>query len=122
MSSSCMIATPRIGELSDFLAGLRQSGFLEVTVTGTGEDTLRAMRDEAPGFVIVDEGLSDFAPLELVMEIIRANALINTAVVSSMSPEEFHDASEGLGVLAPVPTTPTREDGIELAQTFARFA
>lgn len=121
MSSNCMIATPRIEEITDFLGGLRESGTVEVTVIGTGEDALSAIKNEAPSFVVVDEGLSDYAPLDLVMEIIKANALINTTVVSSLSPREFHDASEGLGVLTSLPPQPSREDGIELALTFARF-
>ena len=48
-------------------------------------------------------------------------ALINLAVVSSLSGEEFHEASEGLGILAQVPPEPTAADGKMLADVFRRF-
>jgi len=40
----------------------------------------------------------------LVREIISANAMVNTAVVSPLCDADFHDKSEGLGVLCRLPT------------------
>ncbi len=33
----------------------------------------------------------------------QVNALVNTAVVTAMAEEEFHEAGEGLGILALLP-------------------
>jgi hypothetical protein len=38
------------------------------------------------------------------------NAFIQTAVVSRLSHDAFHEASEGLGVLAQLPPAPGRDD------------
>jgi hypothetical protein len=35
--------------------------------------------------------------------ILRANAMVHTAVISSLEEEEFHDAVEGFGVLLRIP-------------------
>jgi hypothetical protein len=44
--------------------------------------------------------------LELVQKLLMVNAMVNTAVVSPLSEAEFHDASEGLGVLGRLPGEP----------------
>ena len=42
------------------------------------------------------------------------NAMVNTAVVSPLSDEEFHEASEGLGILGRLPNEPGMSDAVEL--------
>ena len=42
------------------------------------------------------------------------NAMVNTAVVSPLSDEEFHEASEGLGILGRLPNEPGMNDAGEL--------
>ena len=64
------------------------------------------MRAEAPHLVIVDSEVPDTDPLGLVREIIRANAMVNTAVMSALSDDEFHEAAEGFGILCRLPLDP----------------
>ena len=40
------------------------------------------------------------------------------AVISSLSPDEFHHLSEGLGVLAKLPPLPGRQDALDLADAW----
>jgi hypothetical protein len=56
----------------------------------------------------------------LVREIISANAMVNTAVVSALSEEDFHDKSEGLGVLCRLPIVPGCNDSEALLQKLRR--
>lgn len=42
------------------------------------------------------------------------NAMVNTAVVSPLSDEEFHEASEGLGILVRLPLEPGADEACEL--------
>ena len=44
----------------------------------------------------------------------RVNALVHTAVVTDMAEEAFHDAMEGLGILASLPTEPGAYDASRL--------
>jgi hypothetical protein len=53
--------------------------------------------------VIVDEALGDMSGLGLVRRLLGVNALINTVLVSTESPEDFHEHTEGLGILMPLP-------------------
>ena len=47
---------------------------------------------------------------QAVIDIMRVNALVHTAVVSDMPEDVFPDVMEGLGILASLPTTPTADD------------
>ncbi len=116
-----VVATTRASELENFLAPLKELPEAELLLVENGADTLAKVKDLAPKFVIVDENLSDFEPLPLVTEIMKINAMVNTAVFSSMSDKDFHDYSEGLGVLAPIAPAAGKEDGIKLKELFARF-
>ncbi|MEW6265259.1 MAG: response regulator [Thermodesulfobacteriota bacterium] len=61
----------------------------------------------APHLVVADDELEDMSGLELVRRLIERNVFINTALVSSWSEPEFHEKTEGLGLLARVPPQPS---------------
>lgn len=116
-----LIVTPRSIALEEFLTPLSELPEAKIIVAETGATALEMIKTHTPSFAIIDEGLSDFEPLPLVTEIMKINAMINTAVFSSMTAKEFHDFSEGLGVLAPIPPNAGKEDGIKLKELFTRF-
>ncbi|MFH1914204.1 MAG: hypothetical protein ABIK45_08010 [Pseudomonadota bacterium] len=116
-----VIASPRGQELGPFLAPLKHLKGCELVFAPTGSATLEIVRAGAPSFVIIDQGLPDADPLKLVTDIMMVNAMVNTAVVSPLSEEEFHEASEGLGILAAIPPAPDTSDGKRVAEIFSRF-
>jgi DNA-binding response OmpR family regulator len=105
--------------MSALMEGLEAGGVTTTTVAN-GESALEAVKKDAPELVVIDEGLPDFKPLDLVVKVIMTNALANTAVISSMPDKEFHDKSEGFGVLRALAGSPSREDGEELAAHLVR--
>lgn len=117
-----VVATNRPDELTSFLGPLRAMAEARVALAGDGAAALELVRAEAPDFVIVDEGLADMRPFDLVLEIMKINAMINTVAMSALSDEDFHEASEGLGILACVPLSPDEADGARLAEKLASFA
>lgn len=121
MTLSCIVATSREAELVDLMAGLRAKG-AAVAVVPDGRSVLDAVKEYGPKLVIIDEGLPDAEPLPLVMEVVMANALTHTAVISSLPDSEFHDKSEGLGVLCALPLSPCRADGEALVRQVERIA
>ena len=50
------------------------------------------------------------------------NAMVNTAVVTAMDEEEFHEASEGLGVLSSLPQEPGADAAKGLLDRLASVA
>ena len=65
--------------------------------------------------MIVDSGVTDTDPLDLVREIISANAMVNTAVVSALPDQEFHNTGEGLGILCRLPLEPGKKEARDFA-------
>jgi len=119
MPISCILVTQRASEMGDFRKGLGAGGAAVETVPD-GETALSVVKRDAPDLVVIDEGLSDFEPLPLVVKVIMANALANTAVITSMADKEFHDKSEGFGVLRALPLTPSEQDGKDLVAQVVR--
>lgn len=104
-----IVATTTMAGLEGFTKGLMDSG-AEVAHARSGMAALEMARVRAPVLVVVDGALADFRPAELVSELARVNAVINTAVMSMLPPDQFHDALEGLGVLAQIPSHPGEAD------------
>ena len=60
--------------------------------------------------VVADELLENMTGLELIKKLVMGNPMLNCAVVSSLSPEDFHEKSEGLGILMQLPIKPKEKD------------
>ena len=110
-----LLVSTRGKELSNFIEGLQAAGG-EVRLV---ESTSGALHDAAslkPDIVIADEKMKEDSPLALVGKLLKVNAMINTAVISSMSEKDFHEKSEGLGVVTQLPMNPLKSDGKALAE------
>ncbi len=85
-------------------------------------DSVAAARAAAFGLVdliIIDEVLEGQSGLDVAKDMIRVNALAQLALVSDLSPEDFHEASEGLGVLASLPPHPDEKNAEQLLKALA---
>ncbi|MDY6830353.1 MAG: hypothetical protein SWC96_00685 [Thermodesulfobacteriota bacterium] len=56
--------------------------------------------------VVVDERVEGADGLECIKTMVTRNPFLNCAAVGTRSPEDFHEASEGLGVLMQIPPVP----------------
>lgn len=108
--------TTRPKEIADFLVELAGASQAEVEVETSGAGALERIKTDLPRLVVIDKGLPDFEPLKLVLEIMMVSAMTLTAVVTDMSEDDFHEASEGYGVLKALPVNPGSGDGRELAE------
>jgi hypothetical protein len=101
------IVTCRVAQLAAFRAGLenrnaRIEGFSDAW------SLLKAARTRTWNLVIVD-GLQ--VPFHAFLEdLLEINASLNTAVLTDLDPEAFHEAAEGLGILCALPSSPTALD------------
>jgi len=78
-----------------------------VLATATsGNDALRMALEKPCDLVLVDEMLVDMTGLEFVAKLVSRDPTINCALISSLDDGEFHQASEGLGILATLPPYP----------------
>ena len=94
--------------------GLASDPEVRLEQVSSGEAALGAVRTDSPHLVIIDSPLPDMEPLHVVQKLLMVNAMVNTAVVSPLSDEEFHKRSEGLGILAHLPLIPGKSHATEL--------
>jgi DNA-binding response OmpR family regulator len=111
-----LLASARAGALSDFVAGFVGQG-VRLELCPSGENAVAQARAERPDLVVIDEDLPDLGPGRLVIELLQIDAAIDTAVLSALADDQFHERTEGLGILARVPRNPTRADAAALLAT-----
>jgi DNA-binding NarL/FixJ family response regulator len=109
-----LLVTARQKIIHPFAEGLASSPEVHLEQLGSGAEALSAVRSHPPHLVIIDSELPDMGPLSLVQELLMVNAMVNTAVVSPLSDQEFHEASEGLGIMASLPLMPGKQAAAEL--------
>jgi len=104
--------------LSSALSGQED---IELDVSPSGEKALAMLSSKAVDLVVADEDLGDMTALELSSRLLKINPMINCAVVSSLPPEEFHEASEGLGIMTQLPKQPGVKDAEDLIKTLKQI-
>jgi len=117
MMFKLLLVSREIDSLSRLLSALRGQGDIELEGSTSGQEALAMLANKGVDLVIVDEDLGDMTALEFARKLLKINAMINCAVVSSLTHEEFHEASEGLGIMAQLPNQPGRMDAENLIKT-----
>ena len=108
-----LLITPHKDHFIDLAAGIpSQAG--RADWAATGRQALERLQNKTVDLVVVDEDLGDMPGLKFVEQLVSVNPLINCALVSSLSKEEYHEASEGLGILMQLPPKSSAEDGARL--------
>ncbi|HHB75506.1 MAG TPA: response regulator [Desulfobulbus sp.] len=113
-----LLVSPRAEELADFTATLAAQPDITLKQVDTGREMLKFIQEKSPHLVILDQEIKDGDSLELVNEILRINAMINTTMITYMDAASWHEKSEGLGMMPPVPNPPAAEDAIALLNNF----
>ncbi len=90
-------------ELTDELAG---NGAAEITRAASLQEAMDALSAATPDLVIIDEEVNGTPGLTISRDILMKNAMVNQVLVSRLTPKEFHEASEGLGIMAQLPPKP----------------
>jgi len=107
------LITAREGQLTVLRAGLEQRG-ARLECFAEASRFFEAARTRNWELVILD-GLE--VPFQSFVErLLAINVGLNTAVITDLEPEAFHDASEGLGVLCALPAVPGALDAAFLLE------
>lgn len=89
---------------------LEKNGSLRVSATDSTEQVRNAVKNNAVDALIVDDQLRGISGLDYIKELVRSNPFVNCALVSSLQPAEFHEATEGLGVFMQLAGRPCRQE------------
>lgn len=99
---------------SDFYQMLAARSDVTTAWATSWQDVSEQVAGKKFDLVVADEQLDDMTGLAMAQKLVALNPLINCALVSTLSHDAFHEASEGLGVMAQLPERPGREDALRL--------
>jgi len=91
---------------SEFAEFINKDRGIEVLWAGSGQKALDLVGTGSISAVVVDEILVDRTALSFVRQLTKHQPLINCAMVSSLPPDDFHEATEGLGIFIQLPVSP----------------
>jgi len=83
---------------------------IQISPMDSLENAQENLKKHAPTLIILDLELEGKAIRDAVISLLMISAIVHTAVVSSMSEEDFHEYTEGLGIIAPLPENPSADD------------
>jgi two-component SAPR family response regulator len=110
-----------INPFKKLISRLKEYDDINLELSSSGENAMAMISVNPVDLVIADEDLEDMATLEFVRRLLKINPMINSAVVSGLSHDEFHEASEGLGIMAQLPANPGREDAERLIRSLKQI-
>jgi CheY-like chemotaxis protein len=96
-------------------AGLEEKD-VQISQAESGSYALSMIAKRDFDLVVTDEDLEDMTGLDFIKTVIAQNPMVNCAAVSSLLPDDFHEASEGLGILMQLPVRPGHEYAGELLE------
>jgi CheY-like chemotaxis protein len=104
---------------------LGQEDGVRLVFAGSGATVLELMREKgrkAVDLVILGGHLSDMAGIRFVRQLVRINPLVQAAVIGSLPDKDFHEATEGLGVLLQLPRYPKEQHAETLLASLKKIA
>jgi CheY-like chemotaxis protein len=116
-----LLVTPYKDPLLELASAMEKDDGVELTWTDSGQKALDTLSETPVDLVVTDKELGDMTGLEFVEKLLRVNPMINSAVLSSLPSDEFHEASEGLGVFSQLPLRPTKTDAEKLLKDMKKL-
>jgi two-component SAPR family response regulator len=116
-----LLVTSEREPFSEFATVLKKKDDVELFWTSTGQKALEAISGNPFDLVIVNEDIDDMTGIEFMKKLLPINPMINCASVSPLPPEEFHEASEGLGVLVQLPVDPGEFEAEDLLKRLKKL-
>ncbi len=106
-----------LAELADSLVEKN----MRTTWADSGKDALTLISDIHFDLVVTDEQLSDMTGIEFAEKLVITNPMVNCVAVSALSHDDFHEATEGLGLMMQLPPNPGSEDAEALFTNFEKI-
>jgi CheY-like chemotaxis protein len=101
--------------MSAFKSGLEKNQ-VQTAWAESGSNAIVKIAEGRFDLVVTDENLGDMTGLEFIEKVISIKPMVNCAAVTSLQPDDFHEASEGLGILMQLPVRPGQEQAQKLLE------
>lgn len=101
---------------SELAASLAKRDGIDLIKVDSQEEAFKKAKEVRLDVVVADEELADGRGLDLISGLTQKYPLINSALVSTLSHDDFHEYTEGLGVFMQLPPRPTQEDARKMLE------
>ena len=115
-----LLVSNNIESFPEFGSALKEND-TEMFCAESGETALKMVKDNAIDLVITDKEIGDMSGLAFAKRLISTSPMTNCAAVSSLPEKDFHEASEGLGLMDHLPVNPGKSDAEVLLQNLRRI-
>lgn len=108
--------------LKQLETGLNTQSEVMVTRAFSGREALDKVTGKGAAFdlVILDRELDGSPGKAWIEKIIAVNAMINTALVSDLDEKDFHEETEGLGILMKISPAPDESEAATVVERLSK--
>ena len=101
-----MLASSDLTVFNDVFQVLKSKDNMKLSYVGSAAEGMELINEGDVDVVAASEQLSDSSGLAFIRKVVTEYPLLNCALVSSLSAEDFHEATEGLGLFFQFPQRP----------------
>jgi CheY-like chemotaxis protein len=102
-----------LGPLAESLKKYQQNS---VSWVSSGEEVFEAARNGQVDVVVAAADLGDGDGHSFIEQVAKKLPLINSALISPLRPDEFHEKTEGLGVFMQLPENPGSQEAKKMME------
>ncbi len=121
-SRAILLVSADPSQKQSFAVELGKQSELALVTANSVEEALATVQAHKIILALVDDPIGAHSGLDLIRRLIQIDAFIYTAVFSNAGEEDFHERSEGLGILAKLPLAPSPEDARRLWDLMKKIA
>jgi len=103
---SILLVSTENDTLSSLASCLQRYNEIEIFWAASCQKAFDMISEKSLDLAVADENIAGVSGLEFAEKLVSVNPMINRAVVSPLSSKDFHEASEGLGVMMQLPVRP----------------
>jgi DNA-binding NtrC family response regulator len=110
---SILIISSKKNSLSNFAAGFEKKD-VNIFWTDSGKNAFADIAEKKFDLVISDEIFNDMTGLDFIKKLVKTNPMVNSALISGLSSNDFHEKTEGFGILMQIPVNPDKNHAEKL--------
>lgn len=116
-----VIVSHRMEALNEFVEALRENDGVEVHQAGEVGALHTIIREKKPQLAVLDFDFAGRDAIAWAKELMSIDAMMTTACLGDMPAEEFHEKSEGLGMLGQYPPHPGKADAQKIVSALMQL-
>ena len=107
--------------LSGIYDHLKNYSDIEVSWSHSASDALELIKDVPFDLVIIDKQIDDIDGIDFCKKIVSVNPMVNCSIAGSLPKKEFHEKTEGLGVMGQLKDETAKDDLEKIIKTLKKI-